>query len=249
MHQESETLILGRKGYDGLYGCPGRYFSAPDSIKKRTHPIMSLGSNKIRILLVDDHAIMRVGLSEVIRREPDMEVVAEAKDGIEAMQAYRMHTPDIVIMDLRMPRQGGVETICILREEYKDARILVYSNSTNQEQIHASFTGGASGFVSKNMPLEDLLKAIRSIYQGVYYVPPEILARIGYSATLNLTAREMMVLHLVAKGMSNKEIGVMLHLAECAVKVHITSILAKMEVSDRNQAVLVAVRRGILQIV
>ena len=177
-----------------------------------------------------------------------MEVVAEAENGIEAVLAYRRHTPDIVIMDLRMPQQGGIETIRILREEYKEARILVYSNFASGEEIYAALKGGASGFVVKDMPLVELLKAIRTIYHGEHYIPAEISARIGFRVASNLTAREMEVLSLVSKGMSNKEIGASLNLVEGTVKVHLTNILAKLGVSDRTQAVLIAVKRGIIQI-
>ena len=209
---------------------------------------MALSSKKIRILLVDDHAVIRIGLETVISGEPDMEVVAEAENGIEAVLAYRKHTPDIVIMDLRMPQQGGIETIRILREEYKDARILVFSNFASGEEIYAALKGGASGFVVKDMPVNELLKAVRTIYHGEHYIPPEISARIGFRVASNLTTREMEVLSLVSKGMSNKEIGASLHLVEGTVKVHLTNILAKLGVSDRTQAVLIAVKRGIIQI-
>ena len=249
MHTESDTVMRNRRRSEGLCRSPGWFHATPASFKYHVHPAMSSGSKKIRVLLADDHVIMRVGLSEIIQRESDMEMVAEAGDGIEAVDAYRRYRPDVVIMDLRMPRQGGVATICILLEEYPDARILVYSNSTSREQIHASFNGGARGFVNKSMSLEDLLKGVRAVSQGNYYIPTQILACLGLNSALNLTSREMGILALVAKGMSNKEIGTEMHLAERAVKTHMTGILAKMEVSDRNQAVLVGVRRGLLQVV
>jgi DNA-binding NarL/FixJ family response regulator len=209
---------------------------------------MSFSSKKIRIMIVDDHIVMRMGLGTAISGEPDMEIVAEAEDGVEAISAYRKHSPDVVIMDLRMPQQGGIETMRTLREEFKDARVLVYSNFASGDEVYDAFKGGACGYVVKDMPLEQLLKAIRTVHQGEHYIPSEISARIGFRVASNLTSREMEVLSLVAKGMSNKEIGAALRLVEGTVKVHLTNILAKLGVSDRTQAVLAAVRRGIIQI-
>ena len=203
---------------------------------------------KISLLLAEDHIVMRMGLVTVINNEPDMFVVAEVENGVDAILAYRQEHPDLVLMDLRMPQQGGIETIRLLREEFKDARVLVYSNFSSGEEIYASFKAGASGYVVKDMPLEQLLKAIRMVYQGEHFIPPEISARIGFRVASNLTPREMDVLTLVAKGMSNKEIGATLHLVEGTVKVHLTNILAKLGVSDRTQAVLSAVKRGIIEI-
>lgn len=198
--------------------------------------------------MVDDHIVMRMGLVTAISGEPDMKVVAEAENGIEAIIAYRNHSPDVVVMDLRMPQQGGIETIRTLREEFKNPRVLIYSNFASGEEVYTAFKSGACGFVVKDMPLEQLLKAIRTVYQGEHYIPPEISARIGFRVASNLTPREMEVLSVVAKGMSNKEIGATLNLVEGTVKVHITNILSKLGVSDRTQAVLTAIKRGIIQI-
>ena len=198
--------------------------------------------------MAEDHVVMRMGLVAAINGESDMCVVAEAGDGIEAIQAYREERPDIVLMDLRMPQQGGIETIRLLRDEFKEVRVIVYSSFSSGEEIYASLKAGASGYVVKDMPLEQLMKAIRTVYQGEHFIPPEISARIGFRVASNLSPREMEVLKLVAKGMSNKEIGAALHLVEGTVKVHLTNILAKLGVSDRTQAVLSAVKRGIIEI-
>jgi len=208
----------------------------------------SSSTSKIKVLLVDDHIVMRMGLMSAISGEPDMEVIAEAENGLEAMEAYKKHNPHVVVMDLRMPQQGGMQTIRKLQESTKHPRILVYSNFASGEEIYTAFKSGASGFVVKDMPLEQLLEAIRTVHRGDHYMPPEISTRIGFRAATNLTPREMEVLTCVAKGMSNKEIGSELNLVEGTVKVHLTNILSKLGVNDRTQAVLTAVKRGIIEI-
>lgn len=205
-------------------------------------------STKIRLLLVDDHIVLRMGLVSATSGEPDMEVVAEAENGIDAIEAYRKHRPDVVVLDLRMPKKGGIETIQSLRDEFPAARILVFSNYASGAEVYAALTSGACGFVVKDMALERLLEAIRLVHQGEHYIPAEISARITVRVTSHLTPREVEVLGLVAKGLSNKEVGAALHLVEGTVKVHLTSILAKLGVSDRTQAILAAVKRGIIQI-
>jgi DNA-binding NarL/FixJ family response regulator len=203
---------------------------------------------KIRILIVDDHIVMRMGLVTAITGEPDMEVVAEAENGLEAVDAYRAHRPDVVVLDLRMPKQNGVETIELLREEFGAVRVLVFSNYASGDEVFQAFKAGAVGFVVKDMPLERLLDAIRRVQEGEQYMPPEISTRMGRRVVSHLSDRELEVLSLVAKGMSNKEIAAALHLVEGTVKVHLTNILAKLEVSDRTQAILAAVKRGIIHL-
>lgn len=201
---------------------------------------------KIRIMLVDDHIVMRMGLATAAGGEPDMEVVAEAGDGLEAIQAFRSQRPDVVVLDLRMPKRNGIETIQQLRDEFGAVRILVFSNYASGDEIFQAFKAGASGFVAKEMPLERLLEAIRCVYGGDQYVPPEISQRMNGRVLSQLSARELEVLALVAKGLSNKEIGAALDLVEGTVKVHLKNILAKLNVSDRTQAILAAVKRGII---
>lgn len=203
---------------------------------------------KTRVLIVDDHIVMRMGLATAINGEPDLEVVAEAENGLEAAGAYRQHHPDVVVLDLRMPKQNGVETIGQLRETFGNVRILVFSNYASGDEVFQAFKAGAVGFVVKDMPLERLLEAIRRVHEGEQYIPPEISARMSRRVVSQLSDREAEVLSLVAKGMSNKEIAAALNLVEGTVKVHLTNILAKLEVSDRTQAILTAVKRGIIQI-
>jgi DNA-binding NarL/FixJ family response regulator len=203
---------------------------------------------KIRILLVDDHIVLRMGLTTATNGEPDMEVVADADNGLQAIQAYRAHRPDIVVLDLRMHGMNGVETIRLLREEFRDARVLIFSNYASGDEVFQALKAGACGFVVKEMALDRLLEAIRRIHLGEQYVPPEIATRMSGRVLSQLSPRELDVLKLVAKGFSNKEIGSELRVVEGTVKVHLTNILAKLGVSDRTQAILVAVKRGIIQL-
>ncbi len=207
---------------------------------------MSSRSAKIRILLVDDHIVLRMGLVTATAGEADMEVVAESDTGEDAIRAYRHHRPDVVVLDLRMPGMGGIETIRLLREEFSDACVLIFSNYASGEEVFQAFRAGARGFVVKDMPLERLLDAIRKVHRGEHYVPEEISARLNGRVLSQLSSREVEVLSLVAKGLSNKEIAAKLELVEGTVKVHLTSILAKMRVSDRTQAILAGVKQGII---
>jgi DNA-binding NarL/FixJ family response regulator len=203
---------------------------------------------KIRILLVDDHIVMRMGLATAAGGEPDMKVVAEAEDGLEAVEAYRIHRPDVVVLDLRMPKKNGIETIQLLRDEFGPVRILVFSNYAGGDEVYQAFKAGASGFVAKEMALERLLEAIRRVHAGEQYLPPEISMRMNGCVLSQLSSRELEVLALVAKGLSNKEVGAALSIVEGTIKVHLKNILAKLNVSDRTQAILVAVKRGIIRL-
>jgi DNA-binding NarL/FixJ family response regulator len=203
---------------------------------------------KIRIMLVDDHIVMRMGLATAASGEPDMEVVAEAENGIEAIQAYQIHRPDVVVLDLRMPKKNGVETIQLLREKFGPVRVLVFSNYAGGDEVFQAFKAGAAGFVTKEMALERLLEAIRTVHAGEQYIPAEISVRMNGRVLSHLSNRELEVLALVAKGLSNKEIGAQLHVVEGTIKVHLKNILAKLNVNDRTQAILVAMKRGIIHL-
>jgi len=203
---------------------------------------------KIRILLVDDHIVLRMGLTTATNGEPDMEVVADADNGPDAITAYRTHRPDVVVLDLRMPGLSGVDTIRKLREEFGEPRVLIFSNYASGDEVYQALSSGASGFVVKEMALDRLLEAIRKVHQGEQYIPPEIATRMSGRVLSQLSGRELEVLRLVAKGLSNKEIGAALRVVEGTVKIHLTNILAKLGVSDRTQAILIAVKRGIIQL-
>jgi DNA-binding NarL/FixJ family response regulator len=203
---------------------------------------------KIRILLVDDHMVIRMGLMTAVSDADDMEVVSEVDNGHEAIELYRQHLPDIVVLDLRMQGMNGIETIRALRDEFSHARILVFSNYAKGDEVFQAMKAGAAGFVLKEMPLGRLLEAIRSVHKGEQYMPSEVAMRVGERLLANLSPRELDVLRLLARGLSNKEIGAQLGVVEGTVKIHIANIFNKLGVSDRTQAVVEAIKRGIVQI-
>ena len=199
-------------------------------------------------MLVDDHVLMRMGLSFALNNQPDMQVVAEAEDGTEAMEVYRHHKPDVVVLDLRMPRLNGVETIGTLRREFGGIRILILSNYSTGDEIAAALEAGAAGFVVKDTPLLGLVEAIRRVHGGEQYLAPEIARRLAGRISSQLSPRELAVLQLIGRGLSNKEIGAALNVAEATVKVHVTGILSKLGVADRTQAILAGIKRGIIHV-
>jgi len=205
-------------------------------------------SSKIRILLVDDHMVIRMGLMTAVSDAADMEVVADVENGQEAIKAYRKHRPDIVILDLRLHGLSGIETLRALRDEFKNARILVFSSFAKGEEIYQAMKAGASGFVMKEMPLERLLVAIRAVHEGEQYIPPEIAVRVGERLPAQLSPRELDVLQMLGRGLSNKEIGAQLGVVEGTVKIHITNIFGKLGVTDRTKALLTAIKRGIVHV-
>jgi len=205
-------------------------------------------TKKIRLLLVDDHMAIRMGLTTATSDTPDMEVVADVEDGSEAIEAYRKHRPDVVVLDLRMQGMNGLDTVLALRREFGDARILIFSNYAKGDEVYSALRAGAAGFVVKEMALDQLLTAIRTVHAGEQYVPPQIAMRIGERLLAQLSPREMEVLKLVAAGLSNKEIAARLGLVVGTVKVHVANILSKLGVADRTQALVSALKRGIISI-
>jgi DNA-binding NarL/FixJ family response regulator len=205
-------------------------------------------SDKIRLLVVDDHMVMRMGLVTAASDQPDMEVVADVESGEEALEAYRLHRPDLVVLDLRMGGVSGFETIRHLRAEFTGAKIVVFSNYARGDEVYQALKLGAAGFVVKDMKLEKLLEAIRRVDAGHKYVPPELAVRMSEQVFAQLTEREKEVLALIARGQSNKEVGSALGITEGTVKIHVTNLMAKLEVTARTEAVVVAVQRGIISI-
>lgn len=205
-------------------------------------------TKKIRILLVDDHMAIRMGLMTAINDALDMEVVADVEDGQEAISAYRKHQPDIVVLDLRMQGMSGVETLRALHAEYAGVRVLVYSNYAKGEEVYQAIKGGAAGFAVKEMSLEQLLEAIRVVHSGEQFIPMQVAARIGERMLARLSPREMEVLKHLANGLSNKEIAAQLGLVVGTIKIYVANIYAKLGVSDRTQALVAAVKRGIIDI-
>lgn len=199
-------------------------------------------------MLVDDHVIVRMGMSFAVNNQPDMQVVAQAQDGFEAIELYRIHQPDVAILDLRMPKCNGIETIGSIRKEFGGARILVLSNYDAGDEIAAAIQAGARGFIPKDTSLNNLMEAIRRINQGDDFIPPEVGRRLTGRLASQLSNREIEVLTMLGKGLSNKEIGAALSITESTIKIHVTHIFTKLDAADRTQAVLKAIKRGIIHL-
>ncbi|MEH2181291.1 response regulator transcription factor [Nostoc sp.] len=203
----------------------------------------------IRVLIVDDHAIVRKGLATIINRDPEMTAIAQAEDGQQAIDAFREYQPDVTLMDLRMPKMGGVEAIMAICAEFKQARIAVLTTYDSDEDIYRGLQAGAQGYLLKDAKPGELLNAIRAIHHGQKYIPPEVGAKLlQRMSNPELSERELEVLRLMAQGMSNQEIGTALSIGESTVKSHVNRILSKLGVSDRTQAVITAVKRGIVSL-
>ncbi len=205
---------------------------------------------RIRLLLADDHTVVRDGFAAIIGYQPDMEVVASVADGREAVESYRALRPDVALLDLRMPVLGGVRAIEEIRREFPSARIIVLTTYDGDEDVYRALQAGAAGYLLKDTTTEALLRAIRSVAAGQRYVPPEIAARLveRTMAGPGLTAREVEVLGALATGKTNKEIAAEFFITEGTVKSHVNNILDKLGVRDRTEAVMEALRRGILHL-
>ena len=204
----------------------------------------------IRVLLAEDHEVVRDGLAAIIDYQADMTVVGHACNGEEAVERFAELQPDITLMDLRMPGMGGAPAIEAIRKKFGDARIIVLTTYDGDENIYRALKAGARGYLLKDSGKDDLLSAIRAVHEGRSYVPPEIATRLvtRTQAGAPLTTREIEVLQLMAEGKSNKEIGAALFISEGTVKTHVNSIHEKLGVSDRTEAVIVALKRGIIQL-
>ena len=203
--------------------------------------------NAIRILIADDHLVVRIGLRSMIDTQPDMNVIAEAANGREAVELFRDHQPDVTLIDLRMPVMGGVEAVGVIHEEFPGARIIVLTTYDGDENIYRALQGGARAYLLKDIPREEFLDDIRAVYQGQYCIPPAVAARLAQRIPgPELSARELEVLKLIVEGMSNKEIASALSITVSTVKNHVNSILSKLNVKDRTQAATTALRRGIV---
>jgi len=204
-------------------------------------------TGQIRILVVEDHHVVRQGLVALVKTVPDMTVVAEASDGKQAVELFRQHRPDVTIMDLRLPAMGGVDAIKAIRQEFPAARVIVLTTFDGDEDIYRALQAGARGYLLKDMFGEELMDAIRTVHAGKTRIPPAVAQRLAERmAGPGLTARELGVLKLIVSGKSNKEIGKELTISEATVKTHINSILSKLDVNDRTQAATTALQRGII---
>lgn len=204
-------------------------------------------AKKISVLAVDDHPLLREGIAAVISGEEDIELVAEAANGQEAIELFRRHRPNVTLMDLQMPDMNGIDAIIAIRREFPNARFVVLTTYRGDVQVVRALKAGASGYLLKNMLRKDLLDTIRAVNDGRRRIPPEIAAELADHIMEDaLTDREIEVLRRVAVGNSNKIIGAQLNVSEATVKGHMKSILAKLGANDRAHAVTIAVRRGFL---
>ena len=205
--------------------------------------------SRIRVLCVDDHRVMLDGLALLIGRQPDMEVIASATNGEQAVELFARHRPDITLMDLQLPTMSGLEAIGEIRRTYPDARIVVLTMFQGDEDIYRALEAGAAAYLLKDTLSEDLVNVMREVHTGHRPIPPDVAAALAVRKVQpSLTPREIEVVHLIAQGLRNKEIAVALGISEQTAKVHVKNILAKMNVSDRSAVVAVAVRRGIIHI-
>jgi two-component system NarL family response regulator len=206
--------------------------------------------DRIRVLIAEDHAVVRDGLAAVLKFEPDMAVVALAKNGQEAVSQFRQLNPDVVLMDLAMPELDGAGAILAIRREFPGARILVLTTYDNDESVFHALENGAQGYLLKDCPTRELLAAIRKIHLGGTHVSERAAARLAERAMAGvpLSPREIEVLKWIAEGKSNKEIATLLFISEGTVKTHVLSIHEKLGVGDRTEAVVTAIKRGILRV-
>ncbi|MBV6624591.1 MAG: response regulator transcription factor [Rivularia sp. (in: Bacteria)] len=203
----------------------------------------------IRTLVAEDHEIVRDGICAIVNQQPDISVVAEAENGEQAVKLYREQQPDVVLMDLRMPKVEGVEAIAQIKSEFSEAKIIILTTYDTDEDIYRGLQAGAKGYLLKDTSSEELATAIRTVYQGKKYVPQHIAIKLAERITSSeLTNREMEVLNLLTKGKNNQEIGSLLSITEGTVKFHINNILNKLDVKDRTQAVITAFKRGLARL-
>src|ERR687889_227179 len=208
-----------------------------------------MSNEKIRIVVVDDQAVVRQGFVSLINTVADMEVIAEGTDGRQAVELYRKLRPDVLLTDLRMPVMTGVEAIAAIRREWPDARVIVLTTYDGDEDIYRSLQAGAQGYLLKDMFFDELESAIRAVHAGGRKIPGVVAERLAERmGGSDLTGRELEVLKLIVGGRSNKEIGGALGISEATVKSHINSILGKLGVTDRTQAATTALQRGIVHL-
>ena len=204
---------------------------------------------KIRVLSVDDHPLLREGIAAIIGNEQDMEIVAQAATGRDAIHQFRQHRPDVTLMDLRLPDISGIDAMMAIRNEFPDARIVMLTTFEGDVEIQRALAAGARGYLLKNMPPEELVGVVRQVHAGKKRIPAEVAARLAeHVSDEALTARERDVLAQVAEGHRNREIAELLFISEETVKVHVKHIMEKLGADDRTEAVTIAIRRGIIEV-
>jgi DNA-binding NarL/FixJ family response regulator len=203
----------------------------------------------IRILSVEDHPVFREGLATIIGSQPDMLLAAQAANSVEALTEFRLHRPDITLMDLRLPGTNGTDTLIAIRGEFPRARVIMLTTSDSDGEIQRAMRAGASAYILKSMPKGELLNVVRSVHAGQRHIPPEVAARLAeHLGDEDLTTRELEVLRLIRDGHRNKQIADQLAIAETTVNFHIKNLVDKLGANDRTHAVTIALRRGLLQI-
>ena len=210
---------------------------------------MSNDRRLIRILTVDDHALLREGIAALVNAEYDMKLVDEASNGQEAIEKFRLYRPDVTLMDLQMPGLNGVEAIGLIQSEFPGARIIVLTTYTGDVQVLRALRAGARAYILKGHVHRELLETIRAVHAGHKRIPPEIAAELAqHAADDELTVREIDVLRLIAAGNANKQIADQLSIGEATVTSHVTNILSKLGANDRSHAVTIALKRGIIDL-
>jgi DNA-binding NarL/FixJ family response regulator len=203
----------------------------------------------IRILTVDDHDLVRKGIAAILSTEPDLELVAQANEGREALHLFRQHVPDVTLMDLRLPDCGGIEVTREIRSQFPDAKIIALTSYDGDQDIYRALEAGVRGYLLKEMVHTEIVRAIRVVFSGKRFIPSEVTQQLnGFFPEVALTRREVEVLSLVARGFGNKEVGDVLGTAPGTVKAHVQSILSKLGAKDRTHAVTIALRRGIIHL-
>src|SRR5580658_4729665 len=210
---------------------------------------MNIGPNLIRILVVDDHPMLREGIASLVASQSDMELVAEASTGREALYQFRTHRPDLTLMDLQMPDMDGIEAMVTIRDEFPEARIIVLTTYKGDVQVLRALKAGARAYLLKGLLRKELLETIRAVHRGEKRISPEVAAVLAdHVIDEALTPREIEVLHLIAGGNANKLIADRLSISEETVKGHVKNILSKLGASDRTHAVTIALKRGIIDL-
>jgi DNA-binding NarL/FixJ family response regulator len=207
-----------------------------------------MNEDRIRILTVDDHPLLRDGVAAIIRSQPDMLLVSQASSGKEAIEQYAEHRPDVTLMDLRMPGLSGIDAMIAIRAQFADARIIILTTFEGDAEIQKALEAGARAYLLKNTPSDELINVIRLVHAGKKRIPAEVAAQLAeHMGDEALTAREIEVLQKLAGGHRNRDIAGLLFISEETVKSHLKHVMEKLNAKDRTQAVAIAVRRGIIQ--